>query len=209
MYPASSIHGFTLLEIMVALCIFTIISTASYFMLDGLFTAQSRVENSSDRLVELQRWLIISERDMMQMAPAVLSAPTDSDTDSKEQALSYNADPLQLTFSRRGWSNPLGYKRSELQRVEYRLDHGQLVRYSIPMLPLTGSVGKEKKPLLLHVNAASAQFLDQTGQWQGGWTPPPEHMERLPRAIDLSVDIEGVGAVQLLFPIAYPTDATH
>ena len=49
------------------------------------------------------------------------------------------ATPPLVTFTRGGWTNPVGIQRTELQRVSYTIENGALMRSYYPVLDATES----------------------------------------------------------------------
>lgn len=60
-------RGFTLLEIMIALTIFAVISTLAWQILDGAMRTSSATEASAAKLNQLQRAWSLMERDFYQL----------------------------------------------------------------------------------------------------------------------------------------------
>ncbi len=65
-------RGFTLLEIMIALTIFAVISTLAWQILDGAMRTSSATENSAAKLNQLQRAWSLMERDFFQIVLLIL-----------------------------------------------------------------------------------------------------------------------------------------
>src|SRR6202166_3953872 len=76
-----------------------------------------------------------------------------------------------LTFTRGGWTNPVGIQRSELQRVSYSIENGALMRQYYPVLDATEAVVPVKRQLIDHVKNFSLRFMDAGHNWQNGWPP--------------------------------------
>ena len=60
-------RGFTLLEIMIALTIFAVISTLAWQILDGAMRTSSATDASAAKLNQLQRGWSLMERDFFQL----------------------------------------------------------------------------------------------------------------------------------------------
>jgi general secretion pathway protein J len=197
--PPRRNKGFTLLELVVALCIFALIGSASYAVLGEIITAQQRLDERADRLAGLQRWLMYSRRDLLQMAPCGLSAPPPVVPAEQTQ------NTTQLNFCRRGRPNPLGAPRSELEEVEYRLEGSQLTRKA--WSPAAGPEDMpQATPLLGGVRAITTRFMDDSRQWRDGWQAADARLPTL-MMVEVSVDIESIGIVRQLIPVASVSDA--
>jgi general secretion pathway protein J len=74
-----------------------------------------------------------------------------------------------VSFTRGGWTNPVGLQRSELQRVSYAVSNGQLIRQYSPVLDATLDDNSVARALLDHVQSFSLRFMDAGHNWQTQW----------------------------------------
>lgn len=198
-------RGFTLLELLIALAIFAILSTAAYSGLRQVLFTRSAVEAQSQRLAAVQLTFFRLEQDIGQ---AIRRSIRD-EFNERQPALS--SDELaadRLTLTRTGWDNPLGQRRANLQRVAYRLQEGRLWRRYWQVLDRGGLMEPRETLLLERVQALQMRFLDGD-EWQAQW-PPPLHdavtgqrrLESLPRAVEIRLTLEDWGEITRLFPLA-------
>lgn len=122
--------GFTLVEVLIALFIFALISTGTLAALtsalSGRAQLKTRLAENSD--IEIMRALI--KADMQHM---ILRQNRDSFGQNEPLLLSGGYDENLLTFTRTGRVNPGGLQaRSELLRVTYVFENGALIRRSLP-----------------------------------------------------------------------------
>ncbi|MDB2409590.1 type II secretion system minor pseudopilin GspJ [Pseudomonadales bacterium] len=112
-------HGFTLIEALVAMFIFAWISLAAYQILDQVIVAQEVNQRKSAAVAREQRvsWQLGS--DFRQM----VNRPIWYGRDNRLEPLVFETGEYLIEFTRGGWSNPLQWPRSELQRVAYQLDY--------------------------------------------------------------------------------------
>jgi general secretion pathway protein J len=111
-----------------------------------------------------------------------------------------------LTLTRTGWRNPLGLARSNLQRVAYGFSNRQLMRDSWTTLDRGPGSTPFAEVLLDGVSAVEVRFLTQDRQWSGYWPPEADGGQEqktasLPRAIEISVDVDGWGRIVRLFRV--------
>jgi len=125
--PAS--NGFTLIEVVVALAIFALISVGASTALSLSLSAKEQ----SQQISALHRALTVTRSIMRDDLLQVVLRPT------REP---YGGTPLEtfdggqladasslLVFTRRGWINPGGRAtRGNIQHVEYRFEEGALIR---------------------------------------------------------------------------------
>ncbi|MDZ7802472.1 type II secretion system minor pseudopilin GspJ [Thiohalophilus sp.] len=116
--------GFTLLELLVALSIFALVSTMAYGGLQVVLENRSRVIAEGERLGELQLAIGVIERDLLQLAQRHWRDPWGE----THPPLSYDLldmDPrLELVTS----GGRPGPQRSRLTRIGYQLEDGVLYR---------------------------------------------------------------------------------
>lgn len=160
-------RGFTLLELLVSLAIFTLLGLACVRLFDGVFRVQEQIRQQEHSLRELRRAVAVIERDAWQIvAPA------------SGQPLLLRQGVLNL---RRGnWRNPMRLARGERQEVSYVLEQATLWRYSRSLeLP-----GIHKQKLLSDVRSLRWRLYDDQGGWRN--EAAGERSAR-PRALELNL----------------------
>lgn len=198
-------RGFTLLELLVALAIFAVLGVIAYGGLDVILDAKSRVETRTEQLGKLQMLFIVMGRDIEQ---ALDRGVRDNYGDPVASMLGTDA---ALEFTRAGWRNPTGLKRSHLQRVAYAVSNNTLRRASWDVLDRAQDSEAHDTALLGDVTGFGIRYLDGAGEWRFDWPPPGEAAAQppLPRAIEISLDVTGWGRIVRLFRVAdAPAQAT-
>ncbi len=117
--PVNRENGFTLIEALVAMFIFAWISLASYQILDQVILAQDGNQRQSGVLSKSQRVSWQLAKDFRQM----VNRPVYDENGDVLGPLVLNDGTNIIEFTRSGWSNPLQWPRSELQRVAYTVDY--------------------------------------------------------------------------------------
>jgi general secretion pathway protein J len=186
--------GFTLLEMLVALFIFGLVSAAGVGLMRFSMDNQEIVRARVERLAELESARALLKADLSQ---AVARRVRDAQGRAADRVFAGNEQgaggPL-LALTRRGLDNPDGDPRPSLQYVEYRLSQGRFERHV-----RTGLDGGDPLPariLLTGVRAVSLRFL-----WHGQWLealPRGAHVD-LPQAVRLVLELESHGTVSLMF----------
>jgi len=115
-------RGFTLFEMLIAVSIFAIIGVVAFGGLGQMTRTGQAVADANNRLSDLQFAVVYFTRDWSQVSPRKIR---DQYGDEQSNIL---LDDGIITFTRSGWSNLLGHKRSTLQRVQYLVIDKQLVR---------------------------------------------------------------------------------
>jgi len=187
--------GFTLLEVLIAIAIFSVISLSSFTIFDSVLKGDETSQIRSKRQNELQRAFLIIERDLTQIArrsarlngeaPQTRFLQTVTDVIDGEQA---------LAFVRHGWTNPgLLLPRSDMQAVAYQLSEETLQRLHFNFVDAV--VGEEPKirPLITDVTSVSFEYYDGK-KWQEAW-----ESAELPLAIAIEIEANDYGLIRRQF----------
>ncbi len=184
--------GFTLVEMLIALVIFGMITAAGVTLLTLTVRTQETSERLLDSVGALRRTGALLNADLAQAAARI-----HRDRDGQPVAAFSGGDgggPLLLAFVRRGWEDESAF-RSSLQRVEYRLRDGRLERWRYDAVDGEGRA--VAMPLLEGVRRVQLRYRDRDGTWRDRWDPTDP--ARLPVAIELVSDSAGQGQVRQLF----------
>jgi general secretion pathway protein J len=197
--------GFTLLELLIALAIFGLLSVMSYSGLRTVLDQHARTDEAADRLGEVQKIYLLMQRDIEQIVPR----PVRSEYSDELPALE-GGEVLQ--FTRGGWSNPLQRPRSTLQRVGYAFQDDELVRYTWQVLDRAQDSLPRQQPLTAAVTTMSVRYLSSTDKWHTRWPPddtgqqqvtpggqPVAQLTELPKVIEITLEHEQLGELVWLF----------
>ena len=121
--------GFTLVEVLIALAITAFVSAIAYTSFSTVMSGVESSQATAERVYQVNRaWMMIS-RDLEQF----VARPVRDEFGELEPAMQGGiAARFALSFTRGGWHNPVGHARSELQRVNYRMEDETLWRDSYP-----------------------------------------------------------------------------
>jgi general secretion pathway protein J len=128
--------GFTLVELMISLAIFSLMISLAYQSVNVLLDVGRQVEQPQAELQQLQRAMVFIERDMRQLAVLRSKRESFQQTDVVVNNSIVQPDDLGvlLEFTRGGhpdvaWQlRASGRMRSGLQRVRYVVEEGKLLR---------------------------------------------------------------------------------
>ena len=189
--------GFTLVEMLVALFVFALLSAAGALVLRTTASSQDVARSRIEELAAFQRLRAILKSDLSQAAPR---RTRDAAGRIVRQAFAGDnpggGQPV-LRFVRRGWENPDSEPRASLQQVEYRLSEGRLERAS--RLALDGGASGPVQIVAEGVRSLEIAFLFQ-GQWIG--TMPAAAANPLPQAVRLDLDLERIGRVRQILAVS-------
>ena len=183
-------NGFTLVEMLVALLIFGMLTAAGVSLLSFSVRAQETSDRTLGELSQLRRMAALLAADLGQAAPRLYR----DERSYTRPAFSAEAQGA-MRFVRGGWENHDGAARSGLQRVEYRLSGDRFERIFYPMVDGAAPSG----PLVLadRVRRLTLRYRGPDGGWRDLWDP--EDPRTLPRAVELVIETERQGAVRQLF----------
>lgn len=186
--------GFTLVELLVALAIFALISVAGVTLLRSGSDTQIAVKNRLEEYSRINRLSNAMEGDLAQAIARPLRDPSGQPVPAFTENDAGTAGAL-FGFVRAGWSNYDEAPRAGLQRVAYVWEDGDLKRLSWPMLD--GTAPADAATLIENVGAAQVQFKDDKGDWRSDWTATDAMA--LPRAVELRLTIKDKPEQRMLF----------
>ena len=179
-------NGFTLVEMMVALFIFSMLAVAGVIMLRSAVDGDEITAKNLGQMAEMQRFVSLMEADLSQALPRTAR----DERGDRMPAFASEAsgpDAAFLKFTRGGQSNINGEARSNLERVEYRLVDGKLERWRYRMTD--GGSTDEPAVLLSNIESLELRFRDRRGQWASRWEAG--RLAELPRAIEMEFEQQG------------------
>lgn len=187
--------GFTLIEMMVALLIFALITAAGVAVMNSTLTNQSAVRVRVERYAELQRMRAILKADLSQAATRRTRGEDGVPALTAFAGVSpwVVGGPL-LAFTRRGYENPDQAPRASMQYVEYALIEGRLERRSRPALD--GARLGPAQVLLTDVESIQSAYLFD-GVWRPTWRG--ETTADIPAAVRLTMKLRDLGEIDQLF----------
>jgi general secretion pathway protein J len=203
--PQNHKGGFTLIEILVAMAIFTIIGLASTGVLNSVINSDQLSSERFEKLEELQRAMLTIERDILQIVPRkvrINSEPVSAVISGGEDVFDSDADGIG--FVRAGWHNPqMLLPRSTLQAVGYRIQEEQLQRLYGNYVDNVIGYEPKIKILLSDIEDFRVSFLTEAEQLE----EPDEWKETyssatLPIAISITIVSKTFGEIRREFILA-------
>lgn len=207
--------GFTLIEVMIAMAITAFVSMIAYTSLSSVLSAAEGLRENSDRIYEVNRaWMIIS-RDLRHFAVR----PVRDEFGEVEPAITGGElARFTLSFTRAGWHNPNARPRSNLQRVNYRLEDEALWRDTYDVLDRAGNSEPQSVLLLDDVEYLGVAFLPsldalqrdrasvelETANWDDNWVRDPSLPEDTlgaPVAVEISLQLNDWGEIRRIYAL--------
>ena len=196
-------RGFTLVEILVALLVFSVVALISARLLSQSIDNQANLQDRGQRLAEIHRAMRVVQRDLLQLSRRKVR---NEGGDALPALVISNEGAIE--FTRVGWRNPLGQPRSEVQRVGYRWQDEALLRGYW----LTLDRGYDDEPayqtLLKNVRDVEFFAVDQLNNEHKYWPldldgadASPQNEELYLTAIVVRLDIAPFGLVERIWRV--------
>jgi general secretion pathway protein J len=207
--------GFTLVEVLIALAITAFVSMLAYTSLSTVMTGVERLRENTDRIYEINRAFMILSRDLRQFT----DRPVRDEFGELEPAFSGGElARFALSFTRTGWHNPNGHPRSNLQRVNYRLEDDGLWRDTYPVLDRMADTEPDSVLLLQGVESLQLAFLGtleelqtqsgsaalDTRNWAENWVVDgsvPGAVLAPPVAVEIRLQLQEWGEMRRLYAL--------
>jgi general secretion pathway protein J len=216
------VAGLTLIELLIAMAIFAVMAVSMFIAFDNVQKAKEVTDKSSERLRQYQSAFNRIGQDLQQLVPR----PVRDEYGDPKYAMQ-REDDGSLVFTRAGWTRSAFFNkhpRSNLQRVQYYLEDGNLMRAYWNSLDIAPAEKPVRTVLLEGVSELKFQFyyVDYTNpeepkyptidQW-----PPPEILPSspptmsfmlepafiiLPEAIEIGMTTEDLGAITRSYLVA-------
>ena len=153
-------RGFTLIEILIAMAIFTLIGLASTGLLTTVIDSNDISEERFAKLQLLQRAMITIERDLQQAVPRAIRYNGEKQDMVMAGGKLNGSDDDGIGFVRGGWHNPqLMLPRSTLQYVAYRLNENRLERLYSNYVDNVIGYEPKVRVLLEDIESLNIEFL--------------------------------------------------
>lgn len=180
-------RGFTLVEILVALFVFSILSLVMANGLHRLLHVQGEVNEQARQLRNLQ-WVVLRlTRDLSGAIDRPITLA------HGQEAASFVGRPneFQLTC----------FNGEVQQRVEYHEDNHRLVRWVWPTLDQAEGASVAKRVIFTQLNDVHFEYLDKRGLYHQGWPLQADAPQSLPKAVRVTMQIPHWGRFVQTFPV--------
>ena len=178
--------GFTLIEVLVAMAIFGVLSALAYMTLGQTLSNSEMLTDRMDRLQSIQRTMSYLSTELLQAAPRSIRGELG---DAQPALISAFGAEFALQLTHNGWPNSAGVPRSTQQRTAYRIEDNELIRYHWNVLDRTANNIPVATILLEDIESLTFRFLQHSGEWVEQWPPTSSQSASntnvLPRAVTI------------------------
>lgn len=193
--------GFTLIELIVALFIFAIVSLLAIRGMQNILLTTSAINQHNQRLGEIQLAILIMDRDITQ----IVDRPVIDKNNSVLAAITGNNH--QLEFTHMGYANPLAeMPRGTLQRTAYLLINNQLIRQTWPVLDRAPSTTVNNRVLLSQVTKFDVQYISANLTPADHWPITPDQIKILPVAVSITITLKDTGSINRIYLVTSTTN---
>lgn len=185
-------RGFTLIEVMIAMMIFAMLSLLAYQILSASVKTSSVVEERTIKLLQIQRTFAQMERDLTQI---ILRR------ENAVEPILYSTPGL-LKFTTLDSMNSLQVmSASDLQEVTWQFSDASLTRSS---RTLPSGIEKATDVIMLREGVTSFGLRFYEGDWKTEW----KGIDTLPAGVEVTIEVEGTGKIRRVFRLPDTLPAT-
>lgn len=190
--PPRRARAFALVELLVALAIFAVIGAIAWRSLAAVTRTRETIRVESERLADAQFAIALLERDLRQ----AVARPVRDEYGQPQPALAGSRERVELTSH--AFASPYGGPRPQLARIVYAREEDGFARAAFPALDRAPSTRAVRRVLAAGVESVRLRYADGEARWFDEWPPRPQRamLERMPRAVEFSLQFEGLGTIR-------------
>jgi general secretion pathway protein J len=187
--------GFTLVEMLVALVIFAMLSAAGVGILRSSIMTQTAVESKLTQIGGIGRLHSVLASDLGQLA----NRPTRGPSGDRP---GFAGNEAGMNFVRAGWTNIDGQPRSDLQRVQWRFSAGALTRSGFRHVD-GGDEGSVAAAFARGLGGARLRYRLPDGSWSGSFSSTEQ--APFPAAVEVTLTPLAGAPVVMVFAVPHAT----
>lgn len=196
--------GFTLIELIVAIAIFSLVAVATNQVLQSVSASSELSDSELSSLQSLQRAMLVIERDFQQIVDRIPRKQGQENSlmiDGGE--FDFESDADGISFVRNGWHNPqLILARSSLQSVTYRVQENQLQRLHTNYVDSVIGTEPKMRVLLEDIEDLKIEMLREVSTTEAfNWSETIESTE-LPKAVQITIISSKYGEFRRIFQVS-------
>ncbi|KJF89765.1 type II secretion system minor pseudopilin GspJ [Photobacterium leiognathi] len=190
-------HGFTLLEVLVAIAVFAMLSLSAYQVMNNVMRSDAQSQDHNQRLKDIQRATIMMDNDFRQIVARKSRLDGDSPSNKLLQATEYLLDSSSegIMFIRNGWQNPESmFPRGDVTRVGYRIVDDNLERVWFRYPDTVVADKPLVKVLLKGVTKLTFEFYYDK-KWHDKW----DRSNAVPEGIKVIMTLKDLGDIERIY----------
>ena len=186
-------NGFTLIEVLIAITIFAVMSAFAYRALSSILVARDRVAQENQKWRGVSTLFARMEADLANATARSIRNSSNLQEDAFVGKLTFgNDNEGQIMFTRMGLPGANGTLAAP-QRLGYRIKQGSIEELVWPVLDQGPRTVPAVYPLLSGVSTFTLRYLDTNNAWQSSWPPlttGPTPAHNIPRAVEVALTLE-------------------
>ena len=186
-------RGFTLIEVLIAVTIFAVMSAFAYRALSSILDARERVAQENQKWRGVSTFFARLEADLANAAARSIRNSNNLDEAAFVGNLTFNKETEgQLMFTRMGLPGSSGTLAAP-QRLGYRIKQGTIEELVWPVLDQGQRTVPAVYPLLSGINTFTLRYLSSTNTWQTRWPPQttgPASVRDIPKAVEVALTLD-------------------
>ncbi len=200
-------RGMTLLEILVALAIFTILAAAGYSGIHQGIAVQGQLQQQQQFWRRLDSVMSLIEIDLEQARALAPRAPVWDTIAFRGFGDKRTGNETEfMRFTRGGHESYLNTTVSPYLRIGYRLVEDRLYRINWPGLNLPDGVEAVESELISGVTDISLRYLNNNRRWVDSWPIrfTPEESTQIPAAVEIILNFDNETSFRRVFHVGPP-----
>jgi len=186
--------GFTLIEMLMALAVLSIVLAIGYGSLSQLLAQQIKLNSNHQQMRDLQVMTQLMEYDF------AFASRRRIRNEYASRLAAFSGEPNQLRLTSSGRRMSKGIRQSRLQHIEYEFKNNSLRRLVWQALDGFRKEDQTVSISLVDIKGLKWQFLSPTGVWENTWPATGQGgNSSLPRAVQLNMELSKVGPMQQIF----------
>lgn len=175
-------NGFTLVELLVAIAIFAVLSALGWQVFDYMNKVKSRNVMHEAALEQLQMGYQQLLKDTAQIVPM-------SATVNNQQEPALLLQNGRLSFSKAGVTDPLQQGLAAYERIEYRYDANQKIVYRLKYLHLDRDAQLQPISSELMTDVERFEITVLNPNVVNQWPQETTQSDRLPRGVEIQLQV--------------------
>lgn len=192
-------NGFTLIEAIVALTIFSMLAVLGYRGLDAILEYDERSRTSYKSQDQLHRADAIMMQDLLHLR----SRPIRDRLGGFQRAYTTEDPDYEVQFTRGGLPYVFGNSAGGMQRIAYSIsEDNELIRWTWPTLDSFTDDEPDSQVLMESVSSLTFYQLNARNEYEENWPPLNQNVavNGLPRMIRVEIELESGEKIERLIP---------
>lgn len=193
--------GFTLIETLIAVSLFALISVMGVTLLTSYTASQNQLDQSEKFLASIQQARALMQADMENAVKRPVRDLFGGNSTAIFQGYPPNRPNVIVAFVRGGHMGVLlSEEQPAIQRVEYMLDGERLIRKSYRLPDATLETPVSGQVLFDRVEGLTARF-HAGDRWVEDWGTLAGGAARFPSLVEFNIELQGRGTITNIFSV--------